>query len=198
MMKKFLILAICILLSVPSFAEEADIEISEELIKQIDEGNVTDAEKEPEIEIIHQVEHKIIPMPECDNPVLYEQTKEFLNTYFGKLDNLGTLYRRRQYFVVHNLDKFIKEDIAAYKTTKTPVIANAIASAEVNFSLSDDNLRLCKNTSKNEYAKNIYLLIFPKDDGYVVQILNLLERQAKEDLDISFFYQDESLISQDK
>jgi hypothetical protein len=63
--------------------------------------------------------------------------------------------------------------------------------------LQDDNLRLCKNTSENQYAKDTYLLISPKDDGYVVQILNLMDRQTKDDLDISFFYQDAGLISQE-
>ena len=197
MMKKILTLAICLLLSAPVFAEEADTQVSEELIKQIDEGNMTDSEKKPEIEIIHKVEHKIIPLPECDNPLLYEKTKEFLNTYFERLGSLGTLYRRRYYFVLHSLDKFIKEDIAAYKTAETQVVANAIANAEVNFSLSDDNLRLCKNTSNNKYVQDIYLLIFPKDDGYIVQILNLMDRQAEDDLDISFFYQNEGLASQE-
>ena len=195
MMKKFLTLAICLLLSTPVFAEEADTEISGELIKQIDEGNITDAEKQPEIEIIHKVEHKVTPLPECNNPILYEKTKEFLNTYFERLGNLGTLYRRRYYFVLHNIDKFVKEDIAAYKTAKK--FMAKYDTPGVNFSLSDDNLRLCKNTSENKYAKDVYLLIFPKDDGYIVQILNLMDRQAKDDLDISFFYKDEGLTSQE-
>jgi len=197
MMKNFLTLTLCLLLSIPAFAEEADTEISEELIKQIDEENTTDAEKQPEIEIIHKVEHKITPLPECNNPILYEKTKEFLKTYFAQFGNLGTLYRRRQYFVINSLDKFINEDISAYKTAEKQAIANAIANVEVNYNLQDDNLRLCKNTSENQYAKDTYLLISPKDDGYVVQILNLMDRQTKDDLDISFFYQDAGLISQE-
>lgn len=209
-MNKFLVLAICILFSTPAFAEnvvssentseaaettvqESTVKNSEELLKEIDEQNLTDEAKQPEIEIIHKVEHKIIPLPECDNPLLSEKTKEFLNTYFEKLSSLGTLYRRQQYFVLHSLDKFEKEDISAYKTAEKQVIANAIANAEVNFSLTDDNLRLCKNTSQNKYAKDTYLLIFPKDNGYIVQILNLMDRQEKDDLDISFFYEDENL-----
>jgi hypothetical protein len=197
MMKNFLTLSLCFLLSIPAFAEEANTEISEELIKQIDEENTTDAEKQPEIEIIHKVEHKVTPLPECNNPILYEKTKEFLKTYFAQFGNLGTLYRRRQYFVINSLDKFINEDISAYKTAEKQAIANAIANVEVNYNLQDDNLRLCKNTSENQYAKDTYLLISPKDDGYVVQILNLMDRQTKDDLDISFFYQDAGLISQE-
>jgi hypothetical protein len=197
MMKNILTLSLCFLLSIPAFAEEANTGISEELIKQIDEENTTNAEKQPEIEIIHKVEHKVTPLPECNNPILYEKTKEFLKTYFAQFGNLGTLYRRRQYFVINSLDKFINEDISAYKTAEKQAIANAIANVEVNYNLQDDNLRLCKNTSENQYAKDTYLLISPKDDGYVVQILNLMDRQTKDDLDISFFYQDAGLISQE-
>ena len=197
MIKKFLALMVCILLSAPVFAEETNTDVSEDLLRKIDEENITDAEKQPEIEIIRKVEHKIAPLPACDNPVLYEKTKAFITAYFEKMGSLGTLYRRHQYFLLRDLNKFQTEDVSAYKTVETQTVANAIANAEVNFSLNDDNLRLCKNTSKNKYAKDLYLLIFPKDDGYIVQILNMMPRQVQDNLDISFFYQDENLISQE-
>lgn len=165
---------------------------SEEFFKKIDEEKASEseasAEKKPELELIHQVEKKVYALPECGDTKLYEKTKEFIDSYFEKLNSKGTLYRRRHYFVVKGLEQFIKEDIVAYKTTNKSVVANAIANIEMNYGLDDDNLRLCKSTSQNKYVKNVYLLIFPKDDGYIVQILNLMDRQKEDNSDISFFY----------
>lgn len=170
---------------------------SEEFFKQVEEENAINAEKEPEVEIIHKVEAKHFSLPACDDKNLYDKTKEFIDSYFEKLNSKGTLYRRRHYFVIKSLESFTVEDIAAYKTASKQTVANAIANVEVNFSLSDENLRLCKSTSQNKYTKNIYLLIFPKDDGYIVQVLNLMDRQREDNNDISFFYKNESLISKE-
>lgn len=161
---------------------------SEEFFKQAEQENVLNAEKKPEVEIIHKIEAKHFSLPACDDKKLYEETKKFIDSYFTNLASKGTLFRRRHYFVIKSLESFSMEDVAAYKTTAKPTVANAIANIEVNLGLNDDNLRLCKSTSQNKYTKNIYLLIYPKDDGYVVQVLNLLDRHQEDYNDISFFY----------
>lgn len=164
---------------------------SEEFFKKLDEENALNAEngeKKTEVEIVRQVDKKIYVLPECNDEKLYTKTKEFIDSYFEKLNSKGTLYRRRHYFIVQDLDKFIKEDVVAYKTSNTPEVANAIANVEMNNGLNDENLRLCKSSSQNKYAKKLYLLISPKDDGYTVQVLNLLDRHQDKSSEISFFY----------
>ena len=176
-MTKLLVLFLSLILINPAYAEdeasEAMASTTEEISNENQNTNSAEffqkieaekasAENESDVEIIRQVEQKEFALPDCNDNMLYNKTKEFINSYFEKIGSQGTLYRRRHYFVINSLDRFTQEDVAAYKNSSKQVVANAIANIEVNYALTDENIRLCKNTGQNRYVKDIYLLIFPQ------------------------------------
>ena len=154
-----------------------------------DEISSEPEEKQPELEVVHQVEKKVIPMPACDDDTLLKRSSEFIDAYFASNDNAGTIYRRRRYFILHNLDKFQTENVANYKTAATSPVSDIIANIKTNHAVAEENMRLCKNISKDKYAGQIYLLLYPEEDGYRVHIINLLDKQTIDE-EASFIYKE--------
>ena len=62
-----------------------------------------------------------------------------------------------------------------------------IIDLKVNKGVIEENLRLCKNSSKNKEASNVYLVIHPENDNFKVHVINLKSKyNIKED--VSFVY----------
>lgn len=149
----------------------------------------SEPEKQPELEVVHQIERKTIPMPACDDDTLLKRSAEFIGAYFDANDNAGTLYRRRRHFILHNLDKFQTENVANYKTAETSPVSDIIADIKTNHGVAEENMHLCKNTSDDKFAGKIYLLIYPEEGGYRVHVINLLDRQTTNE-EASFIYKE--------
>lgn len=210
-MKKLFVLILSLTLSAFNvYAEEAEtIEpvaveenavVTEENNVVTEENNVSETainpeeissepEQQPELEIVHQVEKEVIPMPACDDDTLLKRSAEFIDAYFKSNDNAGTLYRRRRHFILHNLDKFQTENVANYKTAATSPVSDIIADIKTNRAVAEENMRLCKNISKDKYAGQIYLLIYPEEGGYRVHVINLLDKQTTNE-EASFIYKE--------
>lgn len=143
------------------------------------------AEDISEETIVHEVEKEIQPMPTCSDEKLISATKEFISQYYLKnKQNKNVKYRRRQYFITHNLDKFSKENIANYKTSETSSVSNIIADRLMNKNIIEENMLLCKSQSPNKEASELYLLIYPEGEGYHVEVINL----AQDTEETSFIY----------
>ena len=154
-----------------------------------------ESEKTPEYEVTYKVSSKQYPLPECSDENLLNHAQDYIETFLDETTNKGTLQRRRRYFVLHNLDKFSTEDVANYETSATSPVSEMIADIKINEKIAKQNIRLCKNISKDRYAGSIYLIIYPKDGEYKVHVANLLEKQTPKD-QIYFTYQDPKLTTE--
>lgn len=172
-------------------AQEDKASVSEELLDQVNQDSAQNSPKKPEYEEIRNVEEEIISLPACDDEGLQKETFKYITDYFNLTPNEGTLFRRRRYFILHNLDKFKEENIANYKTEETSPVSDIIAMTKVNKGVAEENLRLCKNTAKEKHAGRIYLLIYPEQAGLRVRLINLVDRQKVDD-EASFFYENKS------
>lgn len=204
-MRNLLVLILSLVLSTfNAYAEEtpepATAENVAEEVAAPEENNVQKAtidpkeissepEKKPELEVVHQIERKMIPMPACDDETLLKRSSEFIGAYFEANANEGTLYRRRRYFILHNLDKFQTENVANYKTAATSPVSDIIADIKTNHGVAEENMRLCKNISSDKFAGKIYLLIYPEEEGYRVHVINLLDKQTTNE-EASFIYKE--------
>lgn len=165
--------------------------VSEELMEQVEQENALDTPKKTEYEEIREVAEEIIPLPACDDERLRKEAFKYINDYFNLASNEGTLFRRRRYFVLHNLDKFKEENIANYKTEETSPVSDMIAATKINKGIAEENLRLCKNTAKDKFAGKIFLLIYPEQNGVRTRVINLVDKQRIDD-EASFFYENKS------
>lgn len=126
--------------------------------------------------IVYEVKKEIKPLPTCDDKLLIEKTKEFISSYYNKNIDNSVVARRKKHFVLAGLNNFSKENIANYKTEKTRPMSDIIAELKINENIIEENMLLCKNTSSNKYAGNIYILLHPLKKGYKVFLLNLDEK----------------------
>lgn len=198
-MKKILIfcISICLNLSQINFAlAEENTQTTEEVVSSVENSEATakiienveiNKEKEPEYEVVHKVEVERVPLPTCDDATLVSKTSEYITSYLSKNDNAGTLYRRRRYFILHNLDKFTPENIANYKTAATRPVSDIIADVKMNSGVAEENMLLCKNQSSNKFAGKLYSLVYPFEDGYKVILINLAYKSDSKD-ETSFTY----------
>lgn len=160
---------------------------NQEMMEQIDfnEG------KKPEIAVLHQVSTLKIELPQCQDENMLAVAKDYIKAVLLKNKDESTMYRRRRHFVLHNLDKFAEENVADYKTMARRPISDMIATIRMNEGIAEENIRLCKNQSMNQYASQIYLLIYPLEEGYKIHVINLLPETGNNH-EIYFVYTNET------
>lgn len=123
--------------------------------------------------VTHKIEKKILPLPECDDETLLSKTKEFLTAYFSDTTNEGTMFRRRKHFLLNKLTDFTKENVANYKTAAARPVSDVIIELQMNEKILEENMRLCKKASTSKVLGDIYLLVYPFENGYRAHLLNL-------------------------
>lgn len=123
--------------------------------------------------IVRQVEKQLVSLPTCQDEKLISATKEFISEFYKGDTNKNVKHRRRRYFLTHNMDKFSKENIANYKTEATKPVSNIIADRKINKGIAEENMLLCKNTSQNKEASDLFLLVYPEAESYRVEVINL-------------------------
>lgn len=144
-------------------------------------------EKAAEEVFIYQVEKEIKTLPVCNDEKLLTKVREFIADYYEKTPAENVKSRRRRYFVQHNIDKFAEENIANYKTEAARPVSDVIADLKMNKNILEENMLLCKNQSKYKDPGNLYLLVYPENNGYRVYIINLDTFKISEKM--SFLYQ---------
>lgn len=160
---------------------------TQELMEQID---FNEGEK-PEIAVLHQVKTLKVELPQCQDENLVAAAQDYIKAVLTQNKDESTLYRRRRYFILHNLDQFTEENVADYKTMATRPLSDVIATIRMNEDIAEENIRLCKNQSMNQYASQIYLLIYPLEEGYKVYVINLLPETGNNH-EIFFVYTNET------
>lgn len=147
------------------------------------------AKPEPEETILHTVEKKIIPIPECNSPKLLNSAREHIATFLQTYATNSTLFRRRRHFILKSLDTFTTENIADYKTSAQSPVSDIIINLKMNGGVLEENMRLCKNENINRSERPIFLLIWPEEGKYKVRVINLSDKRYVE-METSFIYEE--------
>ena len=98
--------------------------------------------------ITYEVKKEILPLPTCEDNVLLEKTKEFIQEYYSKSLDSSVVARRQRYFVLNNLNKFDKENVANYKTEKTRPVSDVIASLKINENIIEEPVEKTEETNE--------------------------------------------------
>ncbi len=137
------------------------------------------AEEKPAAEnVLEQVKtsaepETVAPMVYTDDKILMAKTKEYITAFFDNNDNKGVLFRRRRHLLLNNMENFTTENIANYKTAATSPVSDEMVDLQINHNVLEENMRLCKKQAANKLYGDIYLLVYPKENGYKVHVLNL-------------------------
>lgn len=140
----------------------------------------------PNDALVHKIEKNIIPIMTCDDSNLIKETKEFVKNFYEKNIPYSVKDKRKKHFVMNSLDLFEQENIANYKSSKMRPVSDLIANLLINEAVLEENMRLCKNQSKNKEASEVYLLIHADENmNQKVYVLNLQSGAQK--FDNNFF-----------
>ncbi len=154
---------------------------------------VKGVENDKKVEVfVKKIEKNIIELPTCKDKKLLEKTKEFITSYYDKNMADNVLDKRRKFFVLKNIENFEEESVANYKTEDKRPVADVIASLLINKNVLEENLRLCKNTSPNKEASELFFLIYPNEeqkDSFRVRILNLFTKKKRMNDEVIFIYE---------
>ena len=124
------------------------------------------------------------PLPDCKDAVLLGAVKDFVAGFYAGNADKNAAFRRRRHFITHNLAEFSRENIANYKTEAARPVSDIIIDLKVNKNILEENMLLCKNQSPYKDPGNVYILVYPEEDGYRAHLINL----GAQGEDVSFFY----------
>ena len=152
---KYLLLAVISLLSFNVFASET-VE-QEETIMIIEAPQTADGQKSDDF-------------PTCDNEKLINTVREQVKSYLDKETSGSIVDIRKSRLVLKHINSYTEAPIATFDSKENFLVANEIVMNKINRNIKESDMRLCVGEGK----KTIYLLIYPEDFRYVVQIINFV------------------------
>lgn len=153
-------------ISVDSATEEAleknevDLDFTPKLSQVIPEGLSTEDDDFSR--------HMAIDKPECDNQRLMKKVLQRIEEYYKSNPVNSQIEKRRQVLMLKNLNKFEEKDIDSFREEENFYLAGKLIAYKINKGLKAEDMRLCKSISRLP----IYLLIYPHNSVYTVEIVN--------------------------
>lgn len=106
--------------------------------------------------------------PECDNQRLKEKVLARIEEYYKQNKHTSIVDTRHQVLMLKKLKGFTSVDIKSFKPEDNYNVADRLIDIKINDGVKAADLSLCKSTGDKE----IYLLIYPQNNFYTVEIIN--------------------------
>ncbi len=106
--------------------------------------------------------------PECDNPRLKEKVLARIQEYYQEKKQTSIVDERRQALMLKRLKSFVPVDVKSFQPQENYNVADRLIDIKINDGVKAQDLSLCKSTGDRE----IYLLIYPQNNFYTVEIIN--------------------------
>ena len=164
---KYFLLAVLIFVSVAAQAEEVLPEENIMIIKPTAEYKVVKDEN----------------LPHCDNEQIINGVKAAINEYLNVQKSGSIIENRAHRLILKHIEKYTEIPLEQFDYKSSYPVANEMIMAKINLEISEENMRLCVSEGK----KPIYLLIYPEDFRYRVQIIGFIP-PTKDGNEFSIFY----------
>lgn len=151
------------------FAEETPIEENEKIIhvpEYIEQEDIIDPN-----------------VPSCDDADLLEAVRREISQYVEKQTQGSIVEKRNRNLILKYLDTFTEKDVENFENKENYLVADRMIMLKLNQHVISENMRLCISGGK----KPVYLLIYPEDFRYNVEIINLA-RSGNEQDQLTFLY----------
>lgn len=107
-------------------------------------------------------------IPECDNARLHDLVSSKISAYFAEEHSSSIIERRNQVFLLRNLKNFETLEPEAFPQKENTKVADKLIAYKINKGLTAEKIRLCRSGVSHP----IYLLIYPENSFYRVEIIN--------------------------
>lgn len=174
-----------VLLAFPAFAEKTDV-IKEDSWLNIDEHSDQNIANET-INVIPPSETMrpknladttdsssfisdgaAVAKPECNNVRLLDKVLQKISDYYKSNPVNSMIEKRKQVLMLKKLNNFQEINIASFPKKENFTVSDKLIAYKINKGLEDGDMRLCRSDSNIP----IYLLIFPQNNAYNVEIIN--------------------------
>lgn len=118
-----------------------------------------------------------VAKPECDNARLLEKVLERIGKFYKQHPVNNIMDKRRQALMLKNLRDFKEIDIPTFDPKENFNVSDQLIAYKINKGLKDEDMRLCRSS----LPRAIYLLIYPKNNSYTVEIINFPGMPRSED-----------------
>lgn len=118
-----------------------------------------------------------VAKPECDNPRLLQKVLERIALFYKQHPVNNIIDNRRQTLMLKNLRDFKEVDIASFEPKENYSVSDQIIAYKINKGIKDKQMRLCRSS----LPRAIYLLIYPQNNFYTVEIINFPGMPRSED-----------------
>ena len=110
-------------------------------------------------------------MPSCDNAELIAEVKDAVAEYLSHTPELSIIENRKRKIVLKNINAYKEIPVNEFSNHDNYQVANELLMNKINNHMTDQDFRICVSSGK----KPIYLLIYPEDFSYRVQIINFTQ-----------------------
>ena len=122
-------------------------------------------------------------LPTCDDEKLVAEVKAAVKGYLDEQKYGSIVEKRGRRLILKNIDKYTEIPMKTFDNKSNYAVANEIIMAKINRKVRESDMRICVGEGK----KPIYLLIYPEDFRYLVQIINFIPPQKNGNA-FSIFY----------
>lgn len=109
-------------------------------------------------------------IPDCNDPKLISEVKSAIENHVLNAPETSIVENRKRKLVLKNIDAYKEIPLSEFKSSDNYLVANELIMTKINKNMTDHDLRLCAGNG----SKPIYLLIYPEDFRYRVQIINFI------------------------
>lgn len=106
--------------------------------------------------------------PQCNNQRLHEKVLARIAQYYKENPESSIVEQRKQALMLKSLKNFVPVDIESFPPKESYAVADRLIDIKINDGVKAKDMSLCKSEGKRE----IYLLIYPHNNLYKVEIIN--------------------------
>lgn len=124
-----------------------------------------------------------LEIPKCDNPEMLKNVSNRIQQFYDENVSNKIRDKRNQKLLLKYLNSFEEVDVETFKPETNYLVADRILMNKINANLEAKDMKLCRsNKGADKYG--VYLYIYPKENYYIVEIINFIIGQSQED----YFY----------
>ena len=133
----------------------------------------------------NEASKQAIAIPECNDVKLQKMLQSKLLDYYQKKTTLSQLEKRTQKLMQRHMEVFAEVDITSFTPQDNIYVAHKLINTKINNGLEYTDMRLCRTVSSPNLP-DIYLLIYPENYYYMVDIINFAGISNKKDFFIIY------------
>ena len=123
-----------------------------------------------------------VSKPSCGDKKLTDKVLVRIAQYYKKNPQRSIMDLRHQNLLLKNLESFEKVDLTRFSPQENYAVSDKLIEYKINRGIKEEDMQLCRSQNENK----IYLLIYPENNFYTVEILNFADSAQGKNLSLEY------------